>query len=87
VTTAQRGYGYRHQRERARWAVRVNRGTEICARCFLAILPGEAWHLDHDSYDRTRYLGPSHEKCNCGEPGKRRRRRITINPLGVSRKW
>ena len=28
------------------------------------MLPGQALHLDHDDYDRTRYRGFSHQACN-----------------------
>lgn len=73
-STTQRGYGYRHQQLRRQWEPRVKRGGVWCARCQQPIWPGERWHLDHDSYDRSRTLGPSHEKCNCAEPSKRRGR-------------
>ena len=60
-------YGHAHRKLRARWAPRVARGDVPCARCGNLILPGEAWHLDHDD-DRSSYLGPSHADCNSRAP-------------------
>jgi hypothetical protein len=42
----------------------VGAGLEHCARCGERILPGEPWDLDHDDNDRSKYLGPSHRRCN-----------------------
>jgi hypothetical protein len=66
--TSARGYGFRHQRLRARWAPKVAGGKVNCARCGERISPLEVWHLDHTD-DRTGYLGPSHEACNVGARG------------------
>lgn len=64
MTTHGQKYGAAHQRLRRQWAVRVERGDVNCARCGGLIRPGSAWHLDHDDRDPTRYLGPSHARCN-----------------------
>jgi hypothetical protein len=74
-----RGYGWNHQKARARIARVVNAGGALCARCHRPILPGEPWDLGHHS----RYAGPEHRRCNratnrtrrpsCGlETGERR---------------
>jgi hypothetical protein len=86
--TTDRGYGYRHQQERKRWAPRVEAGLEFCRRCHLPILAGQAWDLDHSDLDRTRYLGPSHRRCNratAGRPGRRKVRRWPRR--SQSRQW
>jgi hypothetical protein len=63
--TTARGYGWQHQKERARWAKRVEKGDVICARCRRPILPGQAWDLGHvDGTERTVYSGPEHAGCN-----------------------
>jgi hypothetical protein len=54
-STARRGYGWQHeQHPHPAWR---------CARCGRPIHALEAWDLDHDSNDRSRYLGPSHRRC------------------------
>jgi len=45
----------------------------VCSRCRRPILPGTAWQLDHDDYDRTLYRGPSHSL-------QRRRRQPQLAP-------
>jgi hypothetical protein len=42
-----------------------------------SILPGQDWDLGHDDYDRSRYTGPEHRRCN----------RQTSKPRLFSRKW
>ena len=67
------GYGWPHERERAKWARRFEQGEVIaCARCKERILPGQPWHLDHDDSDRSVYMGPSHARCNCSAAGRAR---------------
>lgn len=86
-STTARGYGSAHQRLRERWAVRVAAGGVCCARCGLGIAPGSEWHLDHDTHDRSRYLGPSHAYCNTTEPAKRRRRSAPRLSRFVNERW
>lgn len=69
-TKTQRGYGPEHQAERKRQYSLVQAGTVRCARCRELIRPGDAWHLDHDDDDRTRYIGPSHARCNTSAGGR-----------------
>jgi hypothetical protein len=71
-TTTDRGYGWAHQQTRDQWQPVVDRGDATCSRCHTRIQPGEAWALDHDDEDRTRYLGPAHELCNAIAGGRRR---------------
>jgi hypothetical protein len=63
ATTAQRGYGIRHQNERARWAPRVDAGLVDCARCGEPLEPGRPWDLGHND-DRSAWTGPEHRACN-----------------------
>jgi hypothetical protein len=76
ASSTARGYGIEHQRLRKQWAVKVAQGQAVCARCGGWISPDSEWHLDHDSFDRKRYLGPSHAWCNTTEPARRRKRRV-----------
>lgn len=46
-STNQRGYGWKHQRERAKWVPRVRAGGVSCWRCGLAIPPSGRWDLGH----------------------------------------
>jgi hypothetical protein len=68
--TTQRGYGWKHQQERARVKRLVDAGQAFCARCGGWIEPGTPFDLDH-ALGRTSYLGPSHSSCNRAEPNKR----------------
>lgn len=72
-STTGRGYGWSHQKLRAKWKPRVDTGKVRCARCKEPIIPdrtqkGDGWQLDHDPTDptRTRYNGPAHTSCNQG---------------------
>ncbi len=67
ATTA-RGYGAKHQKERATWQPIVDAGMAHChaVRCLKAdrwIKPGTAWDLGHNE-DRTAWTGPEHASCN-----------------------
>jgi hypothetical protein len=75
--TSGRGYGWNHQKLRNLWEPIVATGRTICARCSRPILPGQKWDLGHDDYDRSKYTGPEHRRCN----------RQTSKPRMFSRKW
>lgn len=74
--THDRGYGWRHQKERAKWAPKVNTGTITCWRCIAngvphhqaLIKPGQPWDLGHVdgtiSTNQPRWRGPEHTHCN-----------------------
>ena len=70
-STTARGYGTTHQKRRKAYARLVASRAAVCARCALPIRPDEPWDLDHDDADRTKYLGPSHRRCNRGAPARR----------------
>lgn len=70
-TSTQRGYGTAHINARKAMAQQVETGNVRCARCGQPILPGAAWHLDHDDNDRTKYLGASCARCNLSAAGKK----------------
>jgi hypothetical protein len=72
ASTTARGYGWTHQKERAKWKPYVDAGMCICPRCGQPIQPGSLWDLDHTD-DRAGYLGPSHRACNRSTSGRRRR--------------
>lgn len=80
--TSDRGYGWQHEKLRARWAPIVAAGTTNCARCHQPIHPGTPWDLGHDDHDRDHYTGPEHRRCNRGEPSRRKAR-----PQPHSRRW
>lgn len=88
-TTTEKGYGTAHQRARARVALKVKAGAAFCARCGGWIMPGSAWHLDHDE-TRSGYLGPSHAKCNeraGARKGNARRSAQALAQNRTSRVW
>ena len=70
-----RGYGAEHNRLRAQWQARLNRGEVVwCWRCrtrgvWTRIDPTR-WHLGHDDFDRTRWLGPECVPCNTATAGR-----------------
>ena len=72
-TREQRGYGNEHVKLRRQWAPIVASGAATCARFKQPIYIGQAWALDHDDTDRTKYLGPSHATCNNVAGGKKKR--------------
>jgi hypothetical protein len=84
--TTQTGYGWKHQQERARVKRLVDAGRAFCARCGGYIVPGEPFDLDH-TLDRTGYLGPSHRRCNRGEPNKRRRAKPATTDVEPRLRW
>lgn len=77
-TTTEQGYGWDHQRERARW-VRYQQGGgddplgehhgELRCRADVCVMPSrwiskaEAWDLGHESGQRS-WRGPEHVRCN-----------------------
>ena len=66
----QRGYGTDHQRARAAWQQRINRGEAVtCWRCHGPIVD-TGWHLGHDDHDRTITRGPEHADCNLRAAGR-----------------
>lgn len=69
ASTKDRGYHGRHDRERRRWAPRVNAGLVDCWRCGRPIEPGADWDLGHNE-DRTGWEGPEHPRCNRSVGGR-----------------
>lgn len=68
-STAQRGYGYAHQKRRAAIQDRVDAGEVVrCWKCGDRLLKS-AWHLDHGP-GRVRYRGPSCPPCHLSIAGK-----------------
>jgi hypothetical protein len=57
-------YGRPHRRVKESLRPAVEAGRVTCARCGELIRPGQSWDLDHDDLDPSRYLGPSHSRCN-----------------------
>lgn len=67
LTTTQRGYGWRHQQERARVKAQMEaNGGAICWRCHTLIAPTDKWDLGHRDDARDEYAGPEHRRCNRG---------------------
>jgi hypothetical protein len=92
--TTTRGYGWKHQQRRKRWAAQVARGEVSCARCGDLIYPGEDWDLGHIDGDKSRYSGPEHRYCNRAtstHKAKRGRRTsyafVDEQRCKVSRQW
>jgi len=69
VNTTAAGYGSQHQKLRK--ALLAKAYGQPCSRCGLPMLPGQALHLDHDDYDRTKWRGFSHAKCNLRAAAKK----------------
>jgi hypothetical protein len=67
-STAARGYGSEHQKQRAAWKPRVETGLVACALCGEPIRPRQRWHLAHadhpDAHRLGLYSGPAHAACN-----------------------
>jgi hypothetical protein len=68
-----RGYDADYDRERRRWAPKVEAGQTHCHAivCVMParwICPGTPWDLGHD--DQRRIRGPEHMRCNRSAGGK-----------------
>jgi hypothetical protein len=74
-SSTERGYGGRHKALRRRWALIVEAGYAICARCGRPIIPGTAWDLGHVDADRSQYAGPEHRRCNRATASHKAQRR------------
>lgn len=69
-TRQERGYDARHDRLRAQWQGRIDRGEHVvCATC-PTVITGRDWQLGHTE-DRTGYLGPQCVPCNTRDGGTR----------------
>lgn len=85
-TTAERGYGRKHQLARAWYAeFVVDVGEGYCTElvCLEAddggsrwIEPGIEWDLAHDRRNPGAYLGPAHTSCNRSEGARWRNRKV-----------
>jgi hypothetical protein len=80
-STVARGYGARHKALRAKAKRLVDAGRAWCWRCGRWIDPTQPWDMGHDDYDRRRYRGPEHIRCNRSTATRRvvrvkRRRRL-----------
>ena len=86
ASTSKRGYGWKHQKLRNRWAREVARREVECARCGEPIWPEEPWDLGHVDVDgdRSRYAGPEHRACNraTATHKAKRRRRVQVAFVG-----
>jgi hypothetical protein len=78
-SSAARGYGVKHQRQRKDWAALVESGAVSCRRCGRPIPPGSPWDLGHDDVDRSLPAAPEHAACNRATRG----RGTTTSPIGV----
>lgn len=52
-----------HRAMRRALKAAVDAGRAVCCRCGRPIVPGTAWHADHND-DRSGYLGAAHARCN-----------------------
>ena len=71
-----RDYGVVHRAIRRKLAPVVAAGLAHCVRCGELISAGSAWDLGHDDFDRSRWTGPEHPKCNRGAPHRERVSRV-----------
>ena len=72
-STSDRGYGRQHQKTRAGYQARIERGELfICPRCQGPILLWDEWDLGHyDSPREPRVVsGPEHSTCNRAAAGR-----------------
>ena len=63
LTTAERGYGYKHRKLREQWRLQVEAGLVDCASCHEPVESDDRWDLGHTP-DRTDWTGPEHVWCN-----------------------
>jgi hypothetical protein len=74
-STAERGYGSKHQALRREIARLIDAGGwVVCAYCDERIEAGEPWDLGHTPGDRLTYVGPLHRACNRNTRGAGGRR-------------
>lgn len=78
-----RGYGRRHIALRKRLEPIVAAGKAVCARCGRPIAPDEPWDLGHDDFDRAKYRGPEHARCNRATAARRQK----ATRMKWSRNW
>ena len=71
MNTTAAGYGSKHQKLRK--ALLAKACGQPCSRCGLPMIPGQQLHLDHDDYDRSKWLGFSHKVCNLRAAAKKAR--------------
>ena len=70
-TRQERGYDAAHDRLRANYQQRMDRGERFaCWRCNKPINP-QAWVLGHDDFDRSIHRGPECPACNYATSGRR----------------
>lgn len=96
ASTTERGYGARHQAERAKWERAMRqawaRGEHVmCARqgpkCIgKPIEPGQPWDLGHTD-DRTAYTGPECVPCNRGAGGANGAKAVNERRQMTVREW
>lgn len=90
-TTTDRGYGWPHQQERARWQQHMDLHgptrcqSTACKRPEQLVDPAD-WHLGHTP-DRTAYTGPEHPGCNTSEGASRGNRQRAVGRGRPSREW
>jgi hypothetical protein len=70
-----RGYTRKHKRLRQAWQTIIELSEVLCARCRCPITTEDLWHLDHAD-DRSKYLGPSHSRCNLSAAKKQRSKHL-----------
>ncbi len=83
LTTAERGYGGRHQALRRELAPIVAAGGVPCSRCGREIERWEAWDLDHTD-DRLAYAGAAHASCNRSAGARARNTRMSDEQRAVA---
>jgi hypothetical protein len=83
MSTSDRGYGVEHQKLRKKIQKQMDGGKVfLCWRDGKPINPGEPWDLGHDDNDRTKYMGPEHQRCN-----RAVQRHKAGNVVDESRQW